>query len=78
MARIRISTTVDERLLKAARNTSGLKDAALVDLALKRLLEAERRTEIDAEYGAYDETPLNTQDEWGDLESFLSTLDGAA
>ena len=71
MARVRISTTVDERLLAAARSTrSGMKDAALVDEALAALLARHRAVEIDAAYAAYDRVPLEAADEWGDLASF--------
>lgn len=71
MARVRISTTVDERLLAAARSTrSGVKDAALVDEALAALLARHRAVEIDAAYAAYDRVPLEAADEWGDLASF--------
>ena len=71
MARVRISTTVDERLLAAARAArSGLNDSALVDEVLDALLMRSRAAEIDAAYGAYDRLPLDVGDEWGDLASF--------
>ena len=71
MPRARVSTTVDERLLAAARRArSDLNDAALLDAALEALLARERAAELDASYGAYDETPLDSADEWGDLASF--------
>ena len=71
MARVRISTTVDEHLLAAAREArSGLNDAALVDEALNALLVRSRAAEIDAAYRAYDRVPLDVGDEWGDLASF--------
>jgi hypothetical protein len=71
MTRVRISTTVDEQLLAAAREArAGLKDAALVDEALGALLARSRGAEIDAAYAAYDRTPLDAGDEWGDLASF--------
>ena len=71
MARVRISTTVDERLLTAARETrSGLNDAALIDEALGALLARNRALEIDAAYAAYDRLPVDADDEWGDLGSF--------
>ena len=71
MPRARISTTVDERLLAAARHARAeLNDAALLDEALAALLAARRATEIDASYGAYDALPLDEPDEWGDLDSF--------
>ncbi|MGH3024896.1 MAG: hypothetical protein ACRDLR_00400 [Gaiellaceae bacterium] len=71
MARVRISTTVDEQLLAAARETrSGMSDSALVDEALDALLARNRTMEIDAAYAAYDRLPLGAGDEWGDLASF--------
>lgn len=71
MARVRISTTVDERLLAAARKTrSGVNDSTLIDEALGALLARSRAVETDASYAAYDRLPLDTGDEWGDLASF--------
>jgi hypothetical protein len=71
MARVRVSTTVDQRLLADARRVrSGLPDSALIDEALAALLARNRAVEIDAAYTAYDRYPLDTADEWGDLDSF--------
>jgi len=72
MARVRISTTVDERLLAEAREArSGVSDAALMDEALAALLSRQRSAEIDAAYAAaYSEHPLDEADAWGDLASF--------
>ena len=71
MARARISTTVDERLLADARRARAeLNDAALLDEALAALLARQRAGEIDGAYAAYDEHPLDEADEWGDLASF--------
>jgi Arc/MetJ family transcription regulator len=71
MARVRISTMVDDQLLAAARRTrSGLADSALIDEALRALVERNRAAEIDAAYAAYDRVPLETEDAWGDLASF--------
>jgi hypothetical protein len=71
MARIRVSTTVDDQLLKDARQMSaGLNDAALLDEALAALLARYRAAEIDASYAAYDHQPMDDPDEWGDLDSF--------
>lgn len=71
MSRVRVSTTVDGTLLTNARRArADLNDAALLDAALEALLSSERAAELDASYGAYDETPLDTADEWGDLASF--------
>ena len=71
MARIRVSTTVDESLIEHARRLrSELNDAALLDEALGALVALHRAAEIDAGYVAYDDHPLNESDEWGDLASF--------
>lgn len=71
MARARISTTVDGRLLDDARRArAGLNDAALLDEALAALLSRQRAAEIDKSYAAYDRHPLGAPDEWGDLDSF--------
>ena len=71
MPRVRVSTTVDEDLLTTARREfSDLPDSALLDEALDALLAAHRAAELDASYAAYDEIPLSSADEWGDLESF--------
>ncbi len=74
MSRIRISTTVDEATLKAARGLGLGNDAALIDAALAALVAVHRRAEIDRSYEAYDRIPLNTPDEWGDMESFLDAI----
>jgi hypothetical protein len=72
ISRVRVSTTVDENLLAAARGLrSGTTDAALLDEALKAYLAQHRAAEIDAAYAAYDEHPIDEPDEWGDLASFL-------
>ena len=71
VARIRISTTVDEELLGTARRMrSELADAALIDEALSALLARHRAVEIDTAYSAYDRVPLDADDEWGNLASF--------
>jgi len=71
MARIRVSTTVDEALLTQARNVrAGSTDAALLDEAFRALLSRHRSGEIDAAYRVYDEHPLDEPDAWGDLASF--------
>lgn len=71
MARIRVSTTVDEHLLAAARRAhAGATDSALLDEALRSLLARHRAAEIDTAYAAYDEHPLDEVDDWGDLASF--------
>jgi hypothetical protein len=71
MARIRVSTTVDEGLISEARGLRpDVTDAALLDEALRALLARHHAAEIDAAYSAYDEHPIDEPDEWGDLESF--------
>ena len=71
MSRTRVSTTVDADLLTEARRVAAAgSDAALLDQALGALLAQHRRAEIDEVYRAYDEHPLDEQDEWGDLASF--------
>jgi hypothetical protein len=71
MARVRISTTVDQALLTNARQArSELADSALIDEALAALLARHRAAEVDAAYAAYDTSPLAGADEWGDLASF--------
>ncbi len=74
MTRIRLSTTVDGDLLQVARRVrSGNTDAAMIDEALRALLARYRSAQIDADYAAYDEHPLEEPDEWGDLASFRET-----
>ena len=71
MARVRVSTTVDEALLHEARRLrAGATDAALLDQALRALVLRHRSGEIDAAYAACDEHPMDEPDEWGDLASF--------
>jgi hypothetical protein len=71
MARVRISTTVDEELLATARRaSSGLPDSKLIDEALGALAARNRAAEVDAAYEAYDRLPLEAADAWGDLASF--------
>jgi post-segregation antitoxin (ccd killing protein) len=66
-----VSTTVDGELLKSARAArADLSDAALIDAALAALLARERAAQLDEGYRAYEEAPLDTPDEWGDLASF--------
>ncbi len=77
MSRVRISTTVDEATLTAARGLGFANDAAVIDAALSALVAAHRKAEIDRSYEAYDRIPLNTPDEWGDLESFMDSVDRA-
>ena len=66
MARVRVSTTVDEGLRASEP------DSVLLDQALAALVANHRTMEIDQTYGAYDRQPLDAPDAWGDLESFRS------
>jgi len=62
---------VDEELLATARAARAeLPDSALIDEALAALLARSRAVEIDAAYAAYDRSPVDTSDAWGDLASF--------
>ncbi len=78
MARARISTTVDEELLKTVRRLrAGVPDSVLVEEAFAALVARDRATELDAAYAAYDREPLTTNDEWGDLASFRAAAAGS-
>jgi hypothetical protein len=57
-------------LTRARQARSELADSALIDEALAALLARNRAAEIEAAYAAYDRSPLDTSDEWGDLASF--------
>jgi hypothetical protein len=71
MSRVRVSTTVDQDLLREARQVlAPANDASVVEAALRALLERHREAQIDASYAAYDEHPLDEPDEWGDLASW--------
>ena len=73
MPRVRISTTVDQRLLEQARAAkAGAPDSAVIDDALAASVARSRAAEVDAAYAAYDDHPLGEGDEWGDLASFRS------
>jgi len=75
MSRIRVSTTVDETTLAAARALGLGPDSVMLDAALDALLAAHRASEIDAAYAAaYDRMPIGEPDEWGDIESFRVAL----
>jgi antitoxin MazE5 len=78
MPRTRVSTTVDEKLLRDARHAlSPATDAALLDSALAALLGRYRASEVDAAYVAYEEHPLDDLDAWGDLASFREAASGS-
>lgn len=71
MGRVRVSTTVDEQLLSSARGLrAGFTDAELLDEALRALLAAQRSGDVDVSYAAYEDHPLDEQDDWGDLATF--------
>jgi hypothetical protein len=72
MARVRISTTVDQSLLDGVRRARpDARDAELIDSALRALLARDRAAEVDSAYAAaYAAHPLDEPDEWGDLASF--------
>ena len=75
MSRTRLSTTVDDELLQAARRLRpGDTDAAMIDEALRALLARHRSAEVEASYAAYDDHPLDEPDEWGDLASFREAI----
>ncbi len=74
MARIRVSTTAEDRFLNRARRLRpGVNDAALLDEALEALIGRHRRQAIDATYAAYAGQPLSAQDAWGNLASLHET-----
>ena len=52
------------------KTATGLPDSALMDEALAALLGRHRTAEIDAAYSAYDTLPIESKDEWGDLDAF--------
>ena len=71
MNRIRLSTTVDARLLSSARGVrAGVTDATLIDEALGALLARHRSAAVDASYAAYDKHPVDEPDEWGSLATW--------
>lgn len=79
MSRTRVSTTVDDCLLRTARRLrAGIKDAALLDEALSSLIARHRAAEIDDAYRAYDRMPADEPDEWGDLATFRAGAAGSS
>ena len=78
MPRVRISTTVNDTLLDQARSTlPDLNDAALLDRALSALCAEHCAAEVDRSYRVFDETPLDTEDGWGNLADFLEATEGS-
>ena len=78
MARVRVSTTVDEQLLRRARRVcKGKPDSVVIDEAFEALLARHRAAELDASYAAYDVAPIDEPDEWGDLASFREAAAGS-
>ena len=75
MSRVRVSTTVDEQLLNAARKIDRSPDSKLLDSSLRALLREHRSAEIDRLYAAYDELSLEESDEWGDLSCWHEAAD---
>lgn len=73
MAKIRVSTTVDEQLLADARSCcEGARDSSVLEQALAALVAAHRSAEFDRRIDlAYRDVPLDSPDEWGDLASFV-------
>ena len=77
MPRFPISTTVNAALLGQARDAlPDLDDADLLDRALASLCAELRAAEVDPSYGIYDDLPLDTEDEWGNLAGFLDAVAG--
>ena len=71
MSRVRVSTTVDGDLLESARRLrKDVNDANLLDEALGALVAIHRGGEIDAAYAAYDDSPIDESDDWGNLNTF--------
>lgn len=75
MAKVRVSTTVEEDLLRQARDVhGGSTDASLLEAALEALLREHRASEVDRAYAeAYREHPVDEPDAWGNLSSFLDS-----
>lgn len=73
MARVRVSTTVDDSLLARARAVHGDgTDASLVEAALEAMLREHRSAEIDEAYArGYAEAQADEPDVWGELDGFL-------
>jgi len=77
--KVRLSTTVDEDVLRQARDVAGVgTDASMVERALRALIAQHRETEIDAAYDTYLVLPPDTPDEWGDPVAFNDRAAGSA
>lgn len=76
MARTRVSTTVDEELLQAARRAMpDARDSSVLEAALEALLRSQRSAEVDAAYAkAYAQSPIDEPDEWGDLSGWRASV----
>lgn len=76
MARTRVSTTVDDELLRAARGTMpDARDSSVLEAALEALIRSHRGAELDAAYlEAYSQSPLHEPDEWGDLAAWRAAV----
>lgn len=72
MPREQIIVSVDVDLLERARHTlPGRTDAALLKAGLESLLR-ERESAVNQKYlAAYQASPVDTRDDWGDLSTFL-------
>lgn len=75
--KVRVSTTVDEQLLAAARAAGDHPtDASLLEAALTAYLETHRKAETDAAYTrAYAAHGVDEPDAWGDLASWHRVMD---
>ncbi|MDN5795359.1 MAG: antitoxin MazE5 [Intrasporangium sp.] len=76
MTRVRVSTTVDQDLLRAAREAhQGGTDSSLLEDALRALLAEYDRCATEAAYAvAYVQHPLDEPDEWGDLAAWRAAV----
>lgn len=71
--KVRISTTVDEDLLAAARACCDhAKDSSVLEKALTALVAEHRAAQIDRRIDiAYRDLPIDRPDVWGSLDTFL-------
>lgn len=76
MPKARTSTTASDVLLEQARSAEpGLKDVDLLDHARSALRAEHRAGEVDRSYRVFADLPLETEDEWGNLENFLGSVE---